>query len=578
MSSAFTSQFQSPPKHGLTMGELYDWHNQHNPEHPLFTYPGGDGKDTRITYSQFHDAYHRAGFIMAGLAGINLNAHCDTYPVVAMLSTADTISTFTTLVGILRLGAVPFPISPRYSARVVATLMKNANARHLIVNAESNLRPLAEEAVTLLSGNKNSTPAQLHFFPEFEALYQSAWYPRIPKKHCTRFTTAIIIHSSSSSSDVPKVIPWSHRMQIQNSLVPVSHNNHKLDGAIFSCHSLELFHTLGLLFLSWAPTTGMVIATFKPSSPAILPTPELCFEGIRETQAQYALTHTKFMEKWVHDENKILHLKTLGGIVAGGKILKQSAGDILTRRGVLIGNIYGSTEGGVVSGLLPDYLGDDLWEYFQINPQCKMEFIDQGDGTYHGIVVPSERQSPSLMNTTFDGSEAYATGDLMIPHPTRKDYWKVLGRIDDSILLATGEVIHPVRPENIICSSTMVKSAQLFGHARTHLGVLVELEDEALYNLADIDEARDMLWPSVELMNDEQPSFGKIAWKMILVASPEKGFIHTPKGAPKRAQNLLLYQNEIDELYQGSTDPYLARHASSLPQPVTTTQVEQARL
>ncbi|KAK1231959.1 hypothetical protein PQX77_004909 [Marasmius sp. AFHP31] len=124
----------------------------------------------------------------------------------------------------------------------------------------------------------------------------------------------------------------------------------------------------------------------------------------------------------------------------------------------------------------------------------------------------------------------------------------------------------------------MVKSAQVFGHARTHLGVLVELEDEALYNLADIDEARDMLWPSVELMNDEQPSFGKIAWKMILVASPEKGFIHTPKGAPKRAQNLLLYQNEIDELYQGSTDPYLSRHASSSSQPVTTTQSEQARL
>ena len=40
----------------------------------------------------------------------------------------------------------------------------------------------------------------------------------------------------------------------------------------------------------------MIIATFKPSSPAVLPTPDLCFEGIRETKAQYALTHTKFME------------------------------------------------------------------------------------------------------------------------------------------------------------------------------------------------------------------------------------------------------------------------------------------
>ncbi|KAL0574090.1 hypothetical protein V5O48_007875 [Marasmius crinis-equi] len=123
----------------------------------------------------------------------------------------------------------------------------------------------------------------------------------------------------------------------------------------------------------------------------------------------------------------------------------------------------------------------------------------------------------------------------------------------------------------------MIKSAQLFGHARTHLGVLVELEDEALDSLSsDIAEARDMIWPSVDLMNSDQPSFTQIAWKMILVASREKGFIHTPKGAPKRAQNLLLYQNEIDELYQGSTDPYLARHASSSPQPAT--YPEPARL
>jgi len=62
---------------------------------------------------------------------------------------------------------------------------------------------------------------------------------------------------------------------------------------------------------------------------------------------------------------------------------------------------------------------------------------------------------------------------------------------------------------------------------------------------------------------------------MILVASTDKGFIHTPKGAPKRAQNLILYQNEIDELYQGGVDPYLARHASSSPQSAAVIRSEQ---
>ena len=70
------------------MGELYDWHYEHNPDHPLFTYSSRDGADTNITYSQFYDVSHRAGSILAGLAGINLNDHCDTYPVAAMLSAA----------------------------------------------------------------------------------------------------------------------------------------------------------------------------------------------------------------------------------------------------------------------------------------------------------------------------------------------------------------------------------------------------------------------------------------------------------------------------------------------------------
>ena len=77
----------------------------------------------------------------------------------------------------------------------------------------------------------------------------------------------------------------------------------------------------------------------------------------------------------------------------------------------------------------------------------------------------------------------------------------------------------------------MIKSVQLFGHARTHLGVLVELEDEALYNLTDIDEARDMIWPSVDLMNNEQPSYGKISWKVRSSAiSSETRLVHLYNG------------------------------------------------
>ena len=38
-----------------------------------------------------------------------------------------------------------------------------------------------------------------------------------------------------------------------------------------------------------------------------------------------------------------------------------------------------------------------------------------------------------------DGVDAYATNDLLEPHPTREGFWKVYGRVDDQIMLSNGE-------------------------------------------------------------------------------------------------------------------------------------------
>lgn len=45
---------------------------------------------------------------------------------------------------------------------------------------------------------------------------------------------------------------------------------------------------------------------------------------------------------------------------------------------------------------------------------------------------------------TLDGEDAYATHDLLVRHPTKDGYWKVLGRADDQITLSNGlKVILP---------------------------------------------------------------------------------------------------------------------------------------
>ena len=48
---------------------------------------------------------------------------------------------------------------------------------------------------------------------------------------------------------------------------------------------------------------------------------------------------------------------------------------------------------------------------------------------------------PPVLNANQDGQSAYATSDLFAPHPTRPDYWRVIGRADDQIMHSNGEKV-----------------------------------------------------------------------------------------------------------------------------------------
>jgi hypothetical protein len=46
-----------------------------------------------------------------------------------------------------------------------------------------------------------------------------------------------------------------------------------------------------------------------------------------------------------------------------------------------------------------------------------------------------------MLNTKFRGQEAYATSDILVPHPTKPGRWKITGRADDQIMLSNGEKV-----------------------------------------------------------------------------------------------------------------------------------------
>ncbi len=60
--------FKTPPLDGsLTFPEIYDWHLEHTPSHPLFVYSDGDDKEQTILWPEAVHAVHRAGRIVRSL-------------------------------------------------------------------------------------------------------------------------------------------------------------------------------------------------------------------------------------------------------------------------------------------------------------------------------------------------------------------------------------------------------------------------------------------------------------------------------------------------------------------------------
>ncbi|KAF4585038.1 hypothetical protein EYR40_001871 [Pleurotus pulmonarius] len=177
--------------------------------------------------------------------------------------------------------------------------------------------------------------------------------------------------------------------------------------------------------------------------------------------------------------------------------------------------------------------------------------------TYHFFIV----------NTRFRGQDEYATSDLLKHHPKRKGWWKIHGRADDQIMLSTGEMLclfssctlkvsliylaqtNPGPLASILCRHPLVDHAVYFGRGRFQNGVITQPAPQGQCDPNDEEkliEFRNAIWPTVEEMNAMAPSHSRLFKEMIIITHPSKLLPLTPKGAPKCAVIISVYEEEID--------------------------------
>ncbi|KAH9934352.1 uncharacterized protein B0H18DRAFT_556620 [Fomitopsis serialis] len=551
-----STTFRPPPLDGsLTLPEMFDWHLKHTPNHRLFVFAKGDGTLRTIYWPEAVRAvYTGVGIIQARLANTVAG---DEAPIVAILAPSDAIPYFTMMMSIMRANYVAFPISPRNSPLAVAHLINKAGVSHVLVGQEPAMQDLASEALGILTTRYGAqTLPILSSMPLFDELFPSpedggAEGLVAPPAYAYKGPDALamILHSSGSTA-FPKPIYWTNHRFCQLCLIPWF-GERDLTGQVFSLHTMPMFHGMGVLQLCWTASSGLVVSSFEPKSPAPVPTPDTLFVAAKATKSDVVFCVPSFIEAWSRNPEYVRWLATRGGVLFGGGPLNKEAGDYMTSQGVSIFILYGSTEGGIMSPILPADVSYD-WDYFKFPGLVTAHMVPYGNNTFEFVMKENEYCRPSVINTKMDGVDAYATSDLMIPHPTKRGFWKVHGRTDDQIMHNTGEKTNPGPLENMLNQDSHVLASVMFGRGRFQAGVLVDPKPQYRFDPANetkLAEFRNMIWPTVGRMNAFAPQHSRLFKEMIIVAKPSKPFTYTAKSTARRQAVIDDYADEINVVY-----------------------------
>ena len=235
-----------------------------------------------------------------------------------------------------------------------------------------------------------------------------------------------------------------------------------------------------------------------------------------------------------------------------GGDLPQTVGDKIVSTGLRLASQYGSSETGVTPQLWsPRHFAPEDWKYIHYHPTLGYEMRALGDGSHEFIIVHNaDKKCSQAPFTLYTEAEEYATRDLYVPHPSKKDLWKWMARRDDLIVLLNGEKTNPVSMEQqIVARNVNVKTAIVAGAQRFQLSLIIEPAISRKLSLTQRAAFIEELWPTIEVANLDCPAHGRISKSHILFTNPAKPVLRTAKGTVQRFATYRLYSEELDVLY-----------------------------
>ncbi len=349
-----------------------------------------------------------------------------------------------------------------------------------------------------------------------------------------RSWTCCILHSSGSTG-LPKAIHIPHRRL----MMPIPTSPDKVEFNTF-----PMFHGYGNWILVHNCMNRKSTYMYNQNLPV---TADRIIEFVKHVRPQVLHVVPYTLELLALSDGGVEAMKICRRVVFSGSGCPDDLGDSLVDVGVNVESMWGATEMGFLGSSSNRPPGDKAWDYIRIpkpiNDHISFEHVEHD--IFECIFL---RSLPSLVTSNSnDPPGSFWSKDLFKKHPTIKNAWKHIGRLDDRLTLANGEKVLPLPIEGRIRQNPLVREAVVFGIGRSLPGVLIFRNDESA-NLND-HEFIDSIWPTVQAANARAETFSQISKETIILMGAKVDYPATDKESIKRAQVYAKFSEDIEAMY-----------------------------
>jgi thioester reductase-like protein len=507
-----------------TLDELLRLRATTHADVPIAAYPTTAEPDSYVSHTaaQLDQYATRAAHAYRKIFGNRTRGSAER--VVAMLAASD-LDYLVAQFALGRLGFTPLLLSTRLSPEAISSLLEKTNCQDLVYSAPNRalvervaaLRPLKSALLALDYQSGPLTELDIDLDLEHETL-----------------TSCNILHSSGSTG-FPKPIRNIHKNYIHNASI-----NFDMRGFI----TLPLFHNHGLSSFLRALYAGKVLYFYNPNLPLSARQLTAVFKHLGpELEIFYGVPYAL---KVLATPEGLELLKRFKMVMFGGSACPDDLGDMLVNAGVNLVGHYGATE---VGQLMTSFRepGDKEWNWLR-PPAALLPYMRW---TQHGdaqeLVILDGWKSKVVSN---QADNSYATRDLFIHHPTKTDRFKHVGRLDDWIVLVSGEKLNPVQFEQTVQADEHVAEAVVFGVGQVSAGLIIVPAKG--YDSLSEDEYLKLVQPALDSANALAEAHAKIDREHIRVLKSDAAddCPKTDKGTVIRSAFYKKFEALIKSVYE----------------------------